>query len=176
MQKNRPQSARFIVIFIAVLLLISAGVYWTFSHFAQSSHEQHDEVSRQNLVAIGAALMTYLKQHAGEWPDESSKLFDSGKLSEQNAQQPAWPEQPGYMFVSRIQPKSDAAETIAVFENVPERKRKLGIQTLFVDGRIERLSEVDFTRRLTEQEQRWQKQNRVWRLEPLQPKRNLDLK
>jgi hypothetical protein len=165
-RRKKKSSARFAVLFVLALALVSTGVFLVFSHYQRVGAEERRELSAAHLARFKQFLNSYAERHNGNFPERALIFQDA--LKTDDLIHPSWPEQPGYVYVTDAR-ASDEANTIVIYENVPERKRKLGFQILRRDGRIEWLSQQDFVSALQAQEALWKKSGRLWKPEEIVP-------
>ena len=169
MSKKNTPSARFAIVFMLTLAAISGGVFVAFSTYQRAMFTSRRETSAQNLTGIGAALKAYAANNGGRYPERAALLTQEYLPDEHVLIHPAWPEQPGYVYIPG-QRAEDSPQTLLLYENVPEHKRKLGIQALFSDGRIETLKEAEIEIKLKNQEEAWKRTGRVWMPEMMTPR------
>ena len=153
----------FALLFIIALLLASAATFAVFTYVARTGKAQRREVSRANLIKMHEALQAYAREN-GRFPDDLSAL-QPRFLQAEDVIHPAWPERPGYMYVAGVQ-SVDPPESVLVFENLPERKVKLGRLAVTLQGQVQELNEADFQQRLSAQELRYKEKKRAWTLRP----------
>ncbi len=169
MSKKNTPSARFAIVFMLTLAAISGGVFVAFSTYQRAMFTSRRETSAQNLTGIGAALKAYAAKNRGRYPERAALLTPEYLPNAGNLTHPAWPEQPGYVYIPGMR-TDDSTASLLVYENVPEYKRKLGIQALFSDGRIETLKEAEIEIKLKNQEEAWKRTGRVWMPEMMTPR------
>ncbi len=166
MQK-KVRSARFAILFLLTLAAASTLVFFAFSSYQRKMAAQRRDDSRANLETIDRAIRLYSKQNGGAFPEHASRLTRDYLPNRGTFVNAAWPEQPGYIYIPGSIAANSTGAIILVHENVPERKRKLGIQVLFLDGRIGLLTEREFVDKLNAQESAWKSSGRVWSPEAL---------
>ncbi len=162
MPERKPRSPVFSILFMLTLAAIAFGVYLTFSTFHRNMAAQRKEASAKNLAGISTALNSYASKHDAHFPERVSQLTREFLPDESILIHAAWPDRPGYIFIPGSRPDDDKDRTLLVFENVPERKRKLGIQVLWLSGKIETLSEANLVVQITAQESAWKHTQRIW--------------
>ena len=163
MIEKKKNSAWFAIGFIAALLAVSALVFLTFTYYQRTMAEARRLESAKNLKMIRAALLNYAKT-SGHFPVSPSELSGIFKGNAEFLIHPSWPEQAGYVYISGSDPKDFAPEIMMVFENVPDRKRKLGRQSVNVDGNVKYWTDEDFERALAYHEKTWKIAPKPWRL------------
>jgi hypothetical protein len=169
---NEKRSSRnFTLKFVLALLAVSAAVFVIFTVSQRWMAQSRREISRSHLEAVRTALKDFVAAHAGAYPGAASELVAAVANADENLTHPAWPEQAGYVFVSGVR-ADDAPGTIAIYENVPERKRAQGVMALYADGRIELFTGAEFARRLAAQEERWTQTGRVWHVQEMGGRRH----
>ena len=161
MPERKKPTARFAIVFMLVLACIAFGVYLTFSTFQRSMASERRDVSRHNMELIFRALDAYLWKNNGKYPEHASQFTQMG-LPAASLIHPAWPDQPGYIYIPGARASDNVEYTIVAYENVPDRKRKQGIMVLKRGGIINKETESNFTRKLNEQEAAWKKDGRIW--------------
>ena len=151
------------------LLAVSAGGFFILRHMAETSVAQRRELSRKNLERLNVALRATAERNQGSYPGSAEAVVREAALAAEALIHPAWPDQPGYIYVpgGRL---DDDPSTIVVFENVPARKSRLPHQILTVAGGIETLETPAFKERLRHQAERWKQAGRRWAPEPLGPR------
>lgn len=165
MTDRKPASARFAICFILGMLLASAGIFFAFSSSQRSAMAWRRQTSAENLSKIFTVLNTYSQRFA-DYPERPSQLLDTNLIDPKSPDamrvliNPSWPTLPGYIYLPGVR-SDDSPETLFVYENVPENKRKLGRQVVYRSGKIELLSEVDFEAKIKAQEEIWRKSKRA---------------
>src|SRR5579862_89405 len=167
MPSSNKRSPAFTVVFVLTLLLISAAVFVVFTHFQRTLAEERRTRSAQNLETLRDVIRAYAAGHNGALPARAAEIATRVK-SPEDLLHPAWPNQPGYVYIPGAQP-SDGDDSILIYENAPESKRKLGFQVLLVNGKIEALSRDAFLDVLSSQEEFWKQKGRFWSPEELIP-------
>ena len=153
------------IVFVLVLLAVSALVFFEFSHYQRAKSELRRKASVLSLLRLEMLLEQFAQAHNGQYPAHASAILETA-ATDLDLSHPSWPEQSGYVYVTGIR-LSDEPATIVIYENVPERKRKLGFQVLRVSGKVDWLSQDDFAAALRDQEERWSKKGRVWKPEEM---------
>ena len=149
--------------FILGLLLVSAGVFFTFSHYQRRMFAQRRIQGAQNLTDIGHAIHKLALEHGGRFPESTFEIEERFASEPVKLFSPSWPLQ-CYIYVFGAQSTDDAARTVLVYENVPGDKRKLGRQVLFLDGGVKVLSESEFEALIAAQQSRRKESGRgAWR-------------
>jgi hypothetical protein len=167
MADAKPSRRNFTLYFILVMLAISAGVFFSFRGMMRSSVAMRSEVSRAHLQAIYTALKRCAApENKGAFPDDLQALYPKFISDGATFIHPAWPERPGYVYVSGVRP-NDPPTTMIVYENIPESKQRLPRLVLMLDGSILSLEEGDFEKRLTSQASLWQGEKRPWQPRPV---------
>lgn len=161
MSKKNTPSARFAIGFVLVLAVISGGVYLAFSNFQRQAAERRRMASQENLVEIHEALSDYAAKNKGLFPERAALLLPNYLTNGRALINPAWPDETGYIYIPGAR-NDDSQDTILVYENVPARKRKLGIQVLIRSGSIYTMAESKFEEALKVQEEMWKRTGRVW--------------
>ncbi|HYG76378.1 MAG TPA: hypothetical protein VEK08_15340 [Planctomycetota bacterium] len=116
------------------------------------------------MAAIYMALKGFARVNS-RFPERLSQLVPKYQPDPTVFMHPAWPEQPGYAYVTGIRlsgEKADPPATILLFENVPAKKKKLDRLVLMLNGEIHLLSPAEFEKRIAEQAEAWQKDKREW--------------
>jgi hypothetical protein len=159
------RSPRFVILFVTVLLALSALIFWTFRAYQRAQAEARSAASVTNLSQLKEAIDHWRNDKSGRYPTHVSELLEHAPLN-LNLTHPSWPDQPGYVYVTGVQ-ATDAPDSIVIFENVPERKRKLGYHVLRLNGKVDWLSREDFSQAIQAQEERWRASSRIWRPEEI---------
>ncbi len=160
----KPKPFNFAIPFIVVSGLLGIGGFLLLRGTARSGVIERRGYSAKNLKEMGDLIKS-----AGYPDDPNALLADRPGL----AINPSWPEQVGYVYISKVK-ATDAADTMVLFENVPPEKRKIGRQVLLQSGNVELIPEDAFQTRLKELEARWSTEHRPWQLVPVGKDRTED--
>jgi len=158
----------FTLYFILAMGIISVGVFFSFRSTMRSSLAERRETSRTHLQTIYNGLKAFaaIPENNTAFPAELQSLFPKFIADGETFFHPAWPEQPGYVYISGVRP-SDLPATIVVYENIPPGKERLQRLVLNLDGSILSLNEADFQQRLALQASLWQGEKRQWQPQPV---------
>jgi|GEM_PF-2552022 len=170
MEERKKPSARFAIVFMLLLAGISAGIYVGFSRFQRGMAGERKEASARNIVVIAKALTAYAAKHDGLYPERIGLLTRDELPDDTVFIHWAWPDRAGYIYSPGVRSDDAPDQTLLVYENVPERKRKLGIQALLASGKIVTLEEAEFTDRVKKQEAAWKQTGRIWLPEEMRSK------
>lgn len=167
MHAKKRFSPRFAILFVLALAVVSAATFFVFTHYQRQMAEERRAFSASRLAHFRTLLNGYAQLHSGNLPEHAFVFLEH--LDGKELIHPAWPEQAGYVYVGGAHSSTDNPASILIYENVPERKRKLGFQVLRLDGRVDWLSQQDFVSALQAQEAAWKKKGRVWQPEEIVP-------
>lgn len=165
---NETPSPRrnFTLYFMLAMTAVSAGVFFSFRGVMRSSLAERREVSRSHLQTLHQGLKAYAAENNAAYPEELSLLHPQFIPDSATFFHPAWPERPGYVYVTGLR-ASDPPESLTIYENIPPGKEKLQRLVLRLNGTIESWPEAEFQQRLARQAAVWQAEKRPWQPQPV---------
>lgn len=162
---SAPARRYFTLIFVVVLGAISVFVFFQFREMTRNSVEQRHEASRAHLLALHKGLQSYAAANTGSFPNLLGQLFPKYVADRENFFHPAWPDRPGYVYVTGLR-AADDPQSIEIFENVPPEKDKLQRSFVTLSGEVYALNKTQFDERLSKQESTWRAEKRLWLAQP----------
>jgi hypothetical protein len=153
-------SPRFLIVFVAALLAVGALAFYGFSTFQTQAAALRQKQSWLNLIVMRNELNAFAHEHGGHFPTALNEWLPNVPSAQRI--NPAWPDEPGYVYIPGAALGDNPEDTILIYENTPARKRKLGTFALRNDGCVDRFSDAELGARLDRQKRSWKLKERLW--------------